>query len=1050
MRLNSTLLKFLQIIPFLLIYMVTDLYGQNGWKVSGVVTEIENNEPLPFVTIAEKGTNNGTVTNDEGQYSIEVADENAVLVFSFIGYLKEEIPVNGRNEISLTLVPDIQKLEEVVVIGYGTQKKSDLTGALATVSSEDMEKVPAMGIDQAMQGKAAGVEVISNTGAPGSKTTVRIRGIGTLNSGTEPLYVIDGFIMGDQSFGKEGGNIPDNKVGIGFLDPSDIASVEVLKDASAAAIYGSRGANGVILITTKKGTAGKTQVNFDAYQGVQTIYKKYDIMGPEEFRDYWNEARLAAGRPIYEGLEEGTELNETDWLNEIFTPARMENYKLSFSGGNESSTFYLGGSYMNQAGMIENSGFNKISFRVNSQHNISEKVKVGENISVTNTDRDRIANEGSILSGALMADPTAEVYDSTGNWNHLFRTASSGNPVGVMERNNYTYKTTRFLGSVYLDAKLFNSVTFHTNFGLDINSGDMESFDPKYQITPSDRSDRNYFRKRHEKWINWDWENTVTYSQVFGNHDITVMGGVTAQKESFEDTRIDMHDFPFDEEFMRYPNLPTTEGVVNSLGSSPMAYSIFSVLGRAMYAYRNKWLLTSSIRRDASSRFGPNYRVGIFPSFSLGYKISEESFMENIPVISFMKIRGGWGKLGNQAIPPFGYTTNVYTGTNYSTGFDNNVIIGSMPAGPANPDMHWETTSQTNIGVDAGLFENKLSVTIDGYYKKTTDLLIQVPISAMTGIQNPERIGGQPPWPFVNAAEVENKGIDAVLSYKIKLGDFFFNVNGNVSHVKNNVLSLAGGEPVYSNDGRSKTIEDTPVASFYGYVVEGIFQSYDEIASAPSQGPDDPHIADPSVDPNPRRYIAPGDFRFRDVNNDGVIDGNDRDFIGSPLPEWFYGLNLNIDYKNFDLYASFSGTNGNDILNAMTFYLKGYAPTNKSRDVIDHWTPDNTDSENPRIGNNRNDNMRFSDYYIYDGSYSRIKNVTLGYTLPDQWMSKIKVTRFRLYVTVQNLATFSNYPGMEPEVGSSVGWNPSPLDFGVDNATYPQPRIYLFGINLSL
>ena len=1049
MKKRFKLLRNLTIIVILYGFQLITLFGQGNWKVTGVITDLEKEEMLPYATVSEKGTNNGTLTDEKGHYSINVSDQNATLVFSFVGYITEEVPVEGRKEINMGLIPDLQQLDEVVVIGYGTQKKSDLTGAIASVSSEDLEKIPAMGIDQALQGKAAGVEILSNTGAPGSKTTVRIRGIGTLNSGSEPLYVIDGFILGDQAFGKEGGQIPDNKMGIGFLDPSDIESIEVLKDASAAAIYGSRGANGVILITTKKGKAGKTKINFDAYKGVQTLYKKYDIMGPEEFRNYTNEAREALGRPIYEGLEEGADLNETDWLDEIFSPASMESYKLSASGGNEISTFYMGGSYLKQEGMINNSGFNKISFRINSDHKLTENVKVGENLTIARTMRKRIANEGSVLAGALKADPTAEVYDSTGNWNHLFRTASSGNPVGVMERNYYTYETLRLLGAVYSDVKIFDHLTFHSNFGLDVNIGDMESFDPIYYITPSDRSDRNYFRKRNEKWINWDWENTLTYQQVFGNHDITVMGGVTSQEESYIDTRIDMFNFPYDEEFMRYPNLPTTDGVVNGLGSSPMAYSIFSLLGRATYSYNNKWLFTSSIRRDASSRFGPNYRSGIFPSFSLGYKISEEPFIQSIPFISFMKLRGGWGKLGNQSIPPFGYTTSVYTGTNYTTGVPNTVIIGSMPAGPANPDMHWEETAQTNIGIDAGFFENKLNISVDAFNKKTTDLLIQVPISAMTGIQNPERIGGTPPVPYANAAKVLNMGLDFMATYKLRVGGFSVSLSGNMSHVKNEVLSLAGGDPIYSNGGISKTIEGQSIASFYGYVVEGIFQSYDEIANAPSQGQNDPHIADNSVEPNPTRYIAPGDFRFKDINGDDIIDGEDRDFIGSPLPKWFYGFNLNVAFRNFDFYASLTGTQGNDIVNNMVFYLNGTAPTNKSCQVIDHWTPDNTDSENPRIGVDRNDNMRFSNYYLEDGSYLRIKNVTLGYTLPLQWTSVIKVSRLRLYVTVQNIATFTKYSGMEPEVGGSIGWNPSPLDFGLDNATYPQPRTIMFGVNLS-
>lgn len=1039
--LNSLFILFL-------LFLSAIVHGQN-WPVEGKVTDMETGEALPFVTITEKGTTNGTVSNENGTYSIKVNDQNATLVYSYVGYLTEEVQVDGKHEIDMEMVPDLQKLDEVVVIGYGTTKKSDLTGAITSVSGDDLKNVPATGIDQALQGKAAGVEVISNSGAPGSPMTVRIRGMGTINSGKEPLYVVDGFIMGDQSFGKEGGNVPDNKAGIGFIDPNEIESVEILKDASAAAIYGSRGANGVVLITTKKGKAGSAKINFDGYKGVQTLYKKYDIMNAEEFRNYSNEARRNMGIPIFEAFEEGKELNETNWINEVFQPADIESYKLSASGGSKNSTYLFSINYFDQEGLVKSSGFNKISVRANGDHQLSEKVRFGENIIITRSFRNRLENETGLLYGTLTADPTAEVYDSTGNWNELSRTLQSSNPVGAMERNEYTYESYHYFGNAYLDFDILPSLLWHNRGGIDINNGDMESFSPEYFINSVDRQDNNIYRKRHERWINWDFETTLTYNKALGNHDITLMGGFTAQKETFVDTRLTMPDFPYQQDFMRYPNLPSTDGMISELGSTPLDYSIASFISRAIYNYNDKWLFTASLRGDGSSKFGETYKWGNFPSFSAGYKISEEKFLENITWLSFMKIRAGWGILGNQTIPPYQDELRIYTGTNYILA-DNTVIIGSLPNGASNEDIHWESTNQTNVGVDAGFFRNKLNFSIDGFYKRTYDLLFQVPIPIHAGIHNLERVGGPAPLAYANAAEMENRGMEAVLTYKTNLGDFNFNVSGNISFVRNKVLDLAGGKPLPSNDGYSRTEEGNSVAGFYGYVIEGIFQDYDDIANHATQSPEDPYVTDRTLEPSPTRHVAPGDFKFKDVNGDGIVNNDDRKYIGSPLPDFSYGLSLNLQYKNFDLYTNISGVQGNSVVNSMVYYLRGYSATNKSRAVIDHWTPENKDSENPRIGVNRNNNMRFSEYHVFDGSYLRVKNLTVGYTIPNRLTSRINVNNFRVYITAQNLFTLTDYPGMEPEIGSSIGWNPHPLDFGVDSPTYPQPGTFLFGLNLTL
>jgi len=1046
----------------------TSLYGQatdaDNKIITGKVLSMEN-APLPFVTIVEKGTQNGTVSNEDGEYRITVKGENSILIFSYVGYLTEEIHVGDKNVINVTLVENITQLDEIVVVGYGTQKKSDLTGSVVSVGSEELEKSAGLSIDQALQGKAAGVQILNNTGAPGSSMSVRIRGMGSLNAGQQPLYVIDGFILGDQSFGKEGSTTPDNKMGISFIDPSEIESIEILKDASAAAIYGSRGANGVVLITTKKGKSGAGKVEFNMYYGIQTAPEEryWNVMEGPEYRNYlidrykqrfgdrwlWIATDPDSPGQLPRFVDSSGELLPVDsynWQDGIFKPAETESYRLNFSGGNDKSTYHISGSYYNQDGLIGNSGMNRISVRVNGDHEVNKWLKVGVNMIGTRSFRERISESGfsgsNILAGAVYADPTLSPRDSAGNWVTFDQTTSLvRNPVYTINRDKYTYENYHYLSTGYLDISILPSLKFHSVAGIDISDGMMESFDPRYYLSPIDRRDNNNYYHREERWINWDIENTLTFNKSFGKHNFTALAGFTVQKESFRDWRSNIPQFPYDEAFMRYPNIGDIS-LISEFASSPMEYTIASLLGRIMYNYNSKILVTTSFRRDGSSKFGPGNRYGNFPSFSLGYKLSEEKFIQNITFINFLKVRGGWGELGNQAIPPYRYSVpvNVIDVTT-PLGKDETVYHGAFPDGAANEDIKWETSRQTNLGLDLGLFRDKITLTVDVFRKNTFDMLIEKPVPEYVGLINPIAVNAEPDLPIVNIAEMQNQGFEAVSTYKISSvsNDFYLNLNANISMTKNMVLSLGEGAgfPILSNHvgvlggAISRTEIDRPLAGFYGYVIDGIYQDEEDVLNSA-------YI----------NNVAPGDYKFRDIDGNDTITSADRTFIGSPLPKMTYGFGFDAGYKNFDLNCQFIGVYGNDVVNAMNYYLYGDDATNKSKGFLNRWTTENTDTDIHRLGNTRHNIGRFSDFYVEDGSFLRIKNVTIGYTFPKQWLNKMNMERLRIYATVQNLFTFTKYTGMEPEIGRSVDWSANPLDIGLDAATYPQARTFMFGLNI--
>ena len=1046
-------------------------------KVTGTVKVMNNDEPLIGVNIIIKGTLQGTITDINGNYQLE-AEANDTLVFSYLGYLKENVPINGRTKINVDMVPSLEQLAEFVVIGYGVQKKSDLTGSVSSVSGESFNNIAVSNINQALQGKASGIEIINNSGAPGSSMTMRIRGMGTLNSGAEPLYVIDGFIQGDQSFGKGNGERPDNKTGIAFLDPGDVESVEILKDASAAAIYGARGANGVILITTKKGKKGAPKIDLDVQYGMQYLPHKIDLMNGAQYRNYRNSVEAARGKDTLDGFHSTDTIQNFDWQNFIFEPAAKQKYKVSISGGTDKTTYLVSGSYFDQRGIVDNSGLSKYSIRINTDQKIGKRFKTGQNIIVSYSERQRINENGTSVNGspiasALKADPTKPPYytqeeiielgiDEELNWGHwrdLNATSKSGNPASSLDRKEYDYSSLDLFGTAFIELEILPSLIFKSNFGISANLGHMEEFNPAYQINSLEKLNLTVFRMRNEQWINWDLENTITYSKIMGKHNLSVVAGLTAQKEKFVDTRHSVTGFPYLSDEMRYMNI-TDINTITELGSSPLSYAIASILGRAIYSYDNKYLLTASIRRDGSSYFAKKYRYGVFPSLALGYKLSEEKFMEPIKnIINLLKIRAGYGELGNANIRPYLYIplmTNAVVGAVF--GNPKTFYPGAIPEGISNDDAKWERTIQKNIAVDLAFWQNKLTFSFDLFRKTTKDLLIELPMPSISGLQNYNHLGAAFPPLFVNAGTMTNNGFEMSGGYHFSLGPVRINLNANLSHVRNKITDLAGGLPIVSNNVSefntylSETVEGESIASFKGYIVEGIYQSYEEIKNHLSEDASnyDPYLSGEADEPDPLRYVAPGDYKFRDKDNNKIIDEDDRDIIGSPLPDYIYGAGLNATYKAFDFSMNINGTQGIDVVNVMRVYLSSYDPSNKYSDYINNtWTPDNPDAKYPRMETDRNNNKRFSSAYVEDASYLKISNVTLGYTLPKNLLNNINIESGRIYFTVNNAYTFTKYITGYPEVGTSTGWSASPLDIGVDRGVYPIPRIFMIGANLS-
>src|SRR5690554_3360567 len=1045
-------------------------------KLTGLVQDAATGESIPAVNVFVKGTSIGTSTDGNGNFELTVPDDAEILVFRFVGYKLLEVPiVSGQNYYEVNLVQDLVFFEDLVVVGYGTQQRSEVTGSVTSIRTEEIQNVPVSSFENALQGRMAGVNVAESTGEPGSSPQILIRGTGSISAGNDPLFVIDGVPVAKSSnlqpsINTQNPNFQPTKANpMSTLNPNDIESIEVLKDASSAAIYGSRGSNGVILVTTKKGQAGKTRVTFSGYGGVSTVFNQPDVMNAEELIAYTKDSRnnnyeqdiadgkvpanpsynpnTNAGRPavgdpgysvnylIPESMVnwDGT---DTDWLDLIFSNATMQNYDLSVSGGNDVSTYYFSAGYLNQEGVLEGSEFDRYTVKLNLTHKLSNLIEIGTSINTALTQHDRLpANSPyfgtppGIVYSALVHSPTVKPYNADGSFNqtdnqsHLGgATTSASNPLAIMAYIEEKFNQSRIFGNTYGKLNINDNLSFKTLVGYNLDNSDQHYYSGTKFLYRDQTSSNPFAQSGAGKSFNWLWENTLNYTKTFNNvHSVNAVAGYSAQKQTDEMSVIYAQGFTDDQ-------IKTVNGGIISGGDDlKEEWSIVSALARVNYAYKSKYLFTGTIRADRSSRFGSDDQTGIFPSFSLGWRLTEESFMPGQDIFNELKLRASYGVTGNFEIPNYGSIGLLGT-ANYP--FGSGVNIGVGPTTLANPNLTWETTYQLDVGVDYAMLSDRIYGSFD-YYKTTTkDLLLFVNVPASTGYSTA----------LTNIGEVENNGVEFSITTRNLVGDFQWATDFNIAKNSNKVTKLGPeGDPILSSGAagsRHITMIGEEIGSYYGYQVEGIYQNQAEIAAAPTD----------MLAPNPR----PGDFRFKDVNGDGKIDANDRTVIGSYHPDFTYGITNRFNYKNIDLSVFIQGVQGRDVMNLTSRHmLNGEANFNAYSALKDRWMSESEPGKGKhpredRSSNNHGNNNRESSYQVEDGSYLKIKNVTLGYTLTQEKVSKF-VSRARIYVSASNLAIFTKYLGFNPEVSLQT----NSLTPGEDYGAYPLSRTIQVGIDLA-
>ncbi|MDA3893018.1 MAG: TonB-dependent receptor [Salinivirgaceae bacterium] len=1023
-------------VVLLLTYMST--FAQNI-SVKGVITSGEDNLAIPGVNVLIKGTTTGTVTNLDGQFELN-ANEGDIVVFSFIGFLAEEVNVtSAKTDYSISLTPDLVDMDEVVVIGYGTQKKSDLTGAVVSVSAEELSRKTTATIEQAMQGLTAGVTVTANSGSPGEGAKVRIRGVGTVNN-TDPLYVIDGVPVG----------------GPGSTNPADIENISVLKDAAACAIYGARGANGVVIITTKKGKKG-FHLNFDSQFGIQKEWKRLDLLDAEQYSMYINEAHynktIVDGRAFAPPVAAADPYNQpinTDWQDAMFQTAPIQKYNLAVSGANDIGNYMISGGYFNQQGIMLSTGYKKYYFRANSEVKW-KRFRVGESFAFTSSNRD---NEKNMVGGRnqiermIKMTPNIPIYDTSQIGGYAGPMSAEHkhdavNPVGVANMYKSNNKTKGFLGSAFAEAQIMEGLTYKFTFGFDYWSGENTRFTPVNTMGGShsvgkDSWDTTFIESKYTLI-----ENLLSYDKVIDRHHFNAIAGYTQERKSYQPTA---NSLTFE---------PAKDTTIFTPGKDNLYESgLVSYLGRVNYSFADKYLFQANIRRDGSSKFGEKSRWGIFPSYSGGWVVSKEAFMESLVQVSFLKIRASYGEIGNQNMDDYRYEASLNSYQGYVL---NNVAVGGVgPAGFENPYVKWETSKQTNVGADLGFFDNRLNITTEFYSNTTEDMLIQVTMPESNGSTN---------FPWQNAGSVKNSGLELMVNYRNNEGVFKYSVTGNITTINNEVLALGkNDDPIYGGSSElgnaTKTQVGQPIGAFYGYVTDGIYKSQAEIDAMNIGGFDE---SGEQLIYAPNATI--GDIRFKDLNGDGVLSDEDRDFIGSAIPELTYGFNVTAQYRDFDLSVSFQGVYGNEIYRETKIWTEGmYSNFNATADVFDRYRPQdvtittgegdaavsvdysaNTNTDMPwAVIKDKNNNAKlFSDRFIEDGSYLRLKDLTIGYNLPKSFLAKVKLSSVRVYFTGLNLLTFTKYSGFDPEIGGDN------KERGIDNGYYPQAKAFLGGIQIA-
>ena len=1046
----------------LLFFFSVGMFAQS-LTVKGVVKDVAG-EPIIGANVLVKGTTNGTITDLDGAFVLSNVDRNANIEFSFVGYHPQTLKASAS--MSVTLQEDTKALEEVVVVGYGVQKKSVVTAAISKVGSDDLNLTKQSRVEDALKGKISGVQITQSSGQPNSDSKVRIRGIGSVTS-SDPLYIVDGMPVGG---------------GINYLNPTDIESVEVLKDAASAAIYGARAANGVILVTTKAGSVGKTTINYDFSYGWQNPWKKKAVLNAQEYMTIMNEMDINDGNaPRYSAdYIKNYQGTGTDWQDEVFNyDAPVKQHQLSINGGNEKSTYFLSVGYFNQEGIVGGdygrSNYERLTARSNATYTIFEektrnflnKLKVGVNIGYSRDTRTGIETNseyGSILGSAIAFSPLVSVYASEEEGaqilaDHPTALSKNGkvfslpptgyqelaNPVAMLNVPSYGKENSdKLVGSFFAELDILPGLKFRSTYGIDLAFWGYDAYEYPYYLSSMRQPEDSYVTSTMNRGLRWQTENYFSYNQSFGKHNLSVVLGQSASRYTYRTlsgTDYSLLDTDPNKANIDYAIADRDEERVSGGTGGYDHESLASYFGRIDWNYDERYMVQATVRRDGSSKFGTNNKWATFPSFSLGWNVWNEPYMQNMKPNWFdvLKLRFSWGQNGNESIGNFRYRSLMDGGENYYFGGSYDVvngtnsgtmIYGTSPGAVANPDIKWETSTQVNVGVDMKFFRNRLGFTFDYFKKKTKDMLATMPV--------PTYIGQSAP--MGNLGKMENWGLEFETTWKDSYKDFSYNIGVNFSYLQNKLIDLgnASGETTYESAGASgvgdyvhaKNGEVWPY--FYGYKTAGIFQNWNEVNSYVNANGE---LIQPKA--------QPGDVRFVDLDGSGSIDSADRTKIGKGMPDWSFGFNIGAEWRGFDLSLSFQGTLGNDIFD---FAQRGDIPAmNRPSWIMDRWTGEGTSNRIPRMTSvNANGNWASSDLYIHDGSYLRLKNAQLGYTLPMDITRKFSVQRLRVYVAAENLLTFTGYEGFDPELASG-GYT----TIGVDKGIYPQSRTIYVGANVT-
>ncbi|QCX01452.1 TonB-dependent receptor [Aggregatimonas sangjinii] len=1019
-----------------LLFVLTLLFGSQSLFAQNLITGTisDANGPLAGASVVAKGTTTGAVSDFDGNYSISVPDGVTTLVFSYVGYAPQEADINGQSTINVILSEDAEALSEVVVVGYGTQRKADLTGSVGSIGAVDIVKQPIVSPDQVLAGTISGVNITNRSGDPGAPVSVNIRGVGTLSADANPLFVIDGVpIVGTNNITVNTSSTTDSNP-LASINPSDIQSIDVLKDAASAAIYGARGANGVIIITTKKGSAGDPKVTYDGYASVASAREQLDVLNVQQYIAIQNE--LGRDFSEFSGAE------DVDWQEAIFRDGFVQNHNVGVSGGGENGTYYISGSFLDNEGIQRAQEFSRYSLRANSEFRIGKRLKFGESLQISQTDR-LTQSEGALNAGynAALNAPYFQVFGD-GPFGYNFANPSTGgenssNYVFLTDErvNSTTIQNRKVLGHFFGEWEIIDNLKLRPSIGIDYNVGSGDFFQARTELVGLPNSTRQSLLVQSRPIeLTITTGATLSYDKTIGDHNFGALVGVEQTKFRYDKVRLQGREL-FNDNF-------AGSGTTVAGANEADLWTLQGIIGRLTYNYMGKYLATVNVRRDATSKFAEDYRSGVFPSISVGWRISQEDFFD-VEAIDDLKLRVGYGELGNQNLGDgtpntFPYLTTLNNNIFYVVGDGQGTVVGPAPTTFANQTIGWETSKQIDIGLDFSLLQGKITGVFD-YYKKTNqDALVQLPLPFSSGFFLPAP---------TNAGEITNSGIEIAINYRNKIGDDFeWGIGGNLTTVKNTVQSLGPVDQIISGVGGAqshRTIVGESLGHFYGYRTDGLYQNDAEVAAA---------VPDANGTP------SPGDIRFVDLNGDGRVDAGDRTILGSPYPGLFYGLNLQANYKGFDFSMLLRGVGNRQIYNSSRIALEGMTGTNNfSTQVLNRWTAEGTtnSSLNPRLAaGDPNGNNRLSDRFIEDADYLRIQNVQLGYTIPQEklqsWTGDF-VSNMRFFISAQNLATFTGYTGFDPEVGRAQSFQKgnNPLATGQDDGQAPLPRILQFGWSVS-